>query len=507
MNSRGRCSVQVSIQIPFLHPSIHQFNSDSANIIVSGEVPEDPVVSVKSGHVFERRLIEKYIAEHGTCPITSQTLTVKDLLAIQNEKVVRPRPVSATSIPSLLSTMQNEWDALMLETFTMRKQLESVRQELSHALFQHDAACRVIARLVRERDAARSLPEQSNEVPEVHMQIDNASVLSEEIIEEMTKTASELSKGRKKRAMPEDLATADEMKSLKEVNSIEFHGKEHFTCLDIQSSGKNVITGLSETHVKLFRYEGKKASSSINAHEGRINQIVCHKSKDLVFSCSDDRTICIIDSSDDKLAVRSKLELHKAAVSGISLHATGNYLCSASLDKSWNLIDLNEEKLLRQIDCEKDNHEIACIQFHPDGLILGTGAGSVVKIWDCKTQENVMTFTGHGGQVSHISFSENGYYLATSARDNIVKLWDLRKLENIYSIDMGKSVVNAIEFDYSGQYLAVGGNELRVIQSKTWNELYKMETPELISMKFTRNSRQIVAASVDNTLKYYGLDA
>jgi pre-mRNA-processing factor 19 len=50
---------------------------------ISGEPPQDPVVSSKSGHVYERRLVQKYITENGTDPVTGEKLEESDLVSVK----------------------------------------------------------------------------------------------------------------------------------------------------------------------------------------------------------------------------------------------------------------------------------------------------------------------------------------------------------------------------------------------------------------------------------------
>lgn len=196
-------------------------------------MPEVPVISPSSGAVFERRIIEKYILENGVDPINGKDLKADELIEIKVPPIVKPKPPSATSIPAALKTMQDEWDALMLHSYSQRQQLQTARQELSHALYQHDAACRVIARLNKEvaaaREALATLKPQagiSAGAGQQAMDVDQSTYttqpveqtgMTQEIIEKLQEKATVLTDERRNRGrtLPKDLIVPDQIRNFK----------------------------------------------------------------------------------------------------------------------------------------------------------------------------------------------------------------------------------------------------------------------------------------------------
>jgi pre-mRNA-processing factor 19 len=146
------------------------------------------------------------------------------------------------------------------------------------------------------------------------------------------------------------------------------------------------------------------------------------------------------------------LKIHDSPITGLSLHPIGDYLLSCSLDEHWAFSDIRTGKLLIKVPSSDKPQGLTCAQFHPDGLIFGTGTSdSIIKIWDLKEKTNVANFPGHTGPITSLAFSENGYYLATSAKDSSIKLWDLRKLKNFKTIELEDNyeVRNPLRFFYS----------------------------------------------------------
>lgn len=498
---------------------------------ISNEVPEFPVVSPVSGCVFERRLIEKFIAENGTDPMNGQELNIEQLIDIKTAPVVKPRPPTATSIPALLKMMQDEWDACMLHSFSLRQQLQTARQELSHALYQHDAACRVIARLTKEVTAAREAlatlkphaasglgvqqPQYASEADESAQMPTEEAGMTEEVLKKLQDKAAVLTVARKQRGktVPGGLAKADDIKNYKQMNS--FTGLHSasvpgLTALDLQESNTNMmVTGGNDKSVVVFNKETEQVVMSFKGHQKKVTSVIYHPTEDTVISCSPDATIKIWSVGSQ--LCQHTLKPHEGPISGISLHATGDYVLSVGDDEKWAFSDIRIGRVLCTVgDNSGSAQSMTCAQFHPDGLIFGAGtADSLVKIWDVKERTNVANFPGHTGAVRSISFSENGYYLATAADDASIKLWDLRKLKNFKTIQLNDGYeVKDLCFDQSGSYLAVAGTDVRVYLCKQWQELAILtdHSDMATGVRFGRDAQFLASTSMDRSLKVYGMN-
>ncbi|KAF6833279.1 cell cycle control protein [Colletotrichum plurivorum] len=470
---------------------------------ISGEAPQEPVASKKSGTVFEKRLIEKYIEENGTEPSTGEALTTDDLLPLTQSHIVRPRPPTLTSIPALLATFQNEWDALALETFNLKEQLSRTREELATALYQHDAAVRVIARLTKERDEAReALSKVSVSAGATNgdaMAIDSAEGLPEDLAEKVNAKHQELSKGRKKRPVPEGWATSEEVASLATVAS---------TSLPVSHTSSLALAG---SYAAIGGQDGQAAIYSVEAdqleRQVAVNEPVLDSAwagSKLIFATSKG-SIKIYESGSEV----ASLSEHAGPATSLSVHPTGELLASVGSDKSIAFYDLNN---LRRVSRAYTDASLTSSAFHPDGHLFAAGTiTGDIKLFMTTSLEVAASFS-LGAPIEALTFSENGFWLAATAKgQSSVTIFDLRKegdAARAKTIEAG-GPVQSLAWDYTGQYLATAGAGGITVQqytksSKSWSEPFRSSVSAR-SVKWGADAKQLVSVNEEGVISVFGV--
>lgn len=75
-----------------------------------------------------------------------------------------------------------------------------------------------------------------------------------------------------------------------------------------------------------------------------------------------------------------------------------------------------------------------------------TSLDATGRIWDLRTGKNIMVMQGHVKQVLSISFSPNGYHVATGSDDNSVRIWDLRTSGCVYVLPAHNNLVSQVKY-------------------------------------------------------------
>lgn len=413
---------------------------------ISGSVPERPVVSRASGRIFERRLIEQYVSEHGTDPVTGESMTLDgddliEIVATDAEAVARPRPPTATSMPALLAAFQQEWDATALEVFELRRQLQQTRQELSAALYQNDAACRVITRLSKERDDARSA------LASVAGQVANGSGAAHVDDVEVSDA-------------PEDGPVA--------IGEISFSSA---------AEAQRIVAIVEETQQTLSaarrqrkgQQPGTATAKDIAAWKRSTRDITPEEMADLRSELEPVANMYGQDSTGEVI------ELFTAR------HPSGRFKVTASYGSTaLKIVDgpsIGSDQDLASIGLRAEPN---CLEFHPDGNLLGIGCKDgqvhILSLISGKVEASIALGPEPKGGVYSLSFSENGYWLAIARQlDSSVAVWHLGKDALAAELPV-RGDIYALRFDPSGASLAVttsAGIDVRCYdkKQKTWTAI------------------------------------
>lgn len=445
------------------------------------------VVVTPSGHVCLKRLLLTKLAENGGVdPWSTGPLQESQLVELATKsKVLPPRP-QISSLPNLLGLMQTEYDNLVLELFDTRQALEETRRELSQALYQNDAAVRVVARISMERDQARAELEQwtagaktaaavatdgdaatepptkkqkTDEVPDV--KASQPGAIPAEHLARLTDTWEKLSQERK--AQKKQLAAAapskETVSKFTELNHKGWH----------KTSGKQGILSIAQ-------------DGDLLATTGRDKQIFVYDKKEGVLSFSlagigattlDLQGTRLVAGANKRVKLFDKeeeiatLELASDVVQ-VQFHPSGQHVVVLSKDSRLTLCDAN----LKEVALfEQAGSTYTTGRLHPDGLLYAAGTESGdLQLWDFKSGSLATTLKSDSDDsaITHVSFSSNGYHFASVTAAGKVHAWDLKKQKTMAVLE--EISAKTACFDVCGKFLAYAGeNGVVVTTVKEWD--------------------------------------
>ncbi|KAL9182615.1 hypothetical protein ACHAXT_013267 [Thalassiosira profunda] len=503
---------------------------------LTGLSPLTDPVATPSGHVCSRKLLLQKLGENGGVdPFDAsgaRRLDESALIELSTSggggNAAPPRPPRATSLPALLGMLQHEFDAVLLELYDTRKALEETRRELSSALYQNDAAVRVVARLARERDEARGRleeflagdgapraaaaaePQKRGRDEEAaaaakeggtakKAKVDSAPAdltqIPEADLAAMSQTWKALSKGRKsiakgKRSAAETAANESLLAALaeggeKKVNLGKSSAKAGVLCVTSVKAGgaEFVVTGGHDKTAIVYNVNEGKIVATLAGAGGDVtvvDALACEGCL-LVAAGGADGSVRLHSvplAGDAEPTLLGSAMLSDATPVDVVVHPSSTpdearVLVATSGGSIELYKNAGGEELQLATHLESDG-AFASGRIHPDGLIYiaGTTDGKLI-VWDLKTQGVAGKLEGHDGNpVECIAVSENGYHVASSSKDSI-HAWDLRKLKlmtRFAPADVG--AVTALAFDPSATYLAYAGEEAtKVCVAKDWERV------------------------------------
>ena len=254
------------------------------------------------------------------------------------------------------------------------------------------------------------------------------------------------------------------------------------------ASGDTLVTGGSDTKVRVWSLRKKGIVKSLEGHHASVVRVACGPRGELVASGDNDGVVRLWQISDGRLL--GTFSVAGNSVFSLAFHPHGASLATGGKDRTVRLWRIKGGGSFRRT--RGHTAMVSAVAFTPDGqMVVSGGQDGVVRFWEPTTGMQLRVLPA-GGRLHAVAVSADGDHLATAGDEGLVHLWKLRR--NLQSRVKGThwNAVLALAFSPDSGMLASAGTRF----IRLWN--VKGPTAEL---RLDGHKRQIssLAFSPDKT--------
>jgi WD40 repeat protein len=201
----------------------------------------------------------------------------------------------------------------------------------------------------------------------------------------------------------------------------------------------------------------------------------------------------------------STLDSHNGFVQTVQFSPDGQILASGGADRRIKLWNTNTSKIITTLN--EHQEPVLAIQFMPNGKILvSAGADQTIRFWDVAQKQLLKTIAAHDQSINALAISPDGQLIISGSSDRTVQIRQLGT-QTQHSLVGHQDSILAVAISPDGKTIASGSADGMVhlwdVESKQLINNFPAHTAAVKSIVFQINSKFLITASLDRTMKIW----
>lgn len=150
-------------------------------------------------------------------------------------------------------------------------------------------------------------------------------------------------------------------------------------------------------------------------------------------------------------------------------------------------------------------HRVAFI--HKDPQIVSFSDDKTVKVWDIPTENNLHTFEGHTDYIrAGIVSPDVPNIILSGGYDNIVKMWDTRTNKEVMTMDHKGPIESLLFMPGGGLFLSAGGTDIKIWDALAGGKLrgaLAQHHKTVTCLRLASDGKRLLSSSLDRHVKIF----